>query len=97
MLRRRDVPARRLDRIRVHRDRVDPHAHQQLRVLRVHRRRLPAKSGEVEPLVDWLSGVAALLEEVAPLVEEVTPYTAGFTPGLPYGQISDVDPTSRTW
>ena len=62
-----------------------------------HMMRLPAKSGEVEPLVDWLSGVAALLEEVAPLVEEVTPYTAGFTPGLPYGQISDVDPTSRTW
>jgi hypothetical protein len=59
--------------------------------------RLPAKSGEIEPLVDWLCGVAALLEEIAPLIEEVTPYTAGFTSGLPYGQISDVDPTSRMW
>ena len=59
--------------------------------------RLPAKSGEIEPLVDWLCGVAGLLEEIAPLVEEVTPYTTGFTSGLPYGQISNVDPTSRTW
>ncbi len=59
--------------------------------------RLPAKSGEIEPLIDWLCGAAALLEEVAPLVEEVTPYTAGFTSGLPYGQISEIDPTSQTW
>lgn len=60
--------------------------------------RLPAKSGEIEPLVDWLIGIASLLEEIAPTVEQVAPQPSDdFTPKLPYGQISNVDPTSQTW
>lgn len=60
--------------------------------------RLPARSGEIEPLVSWLVDVASLLEEIAQPVEEVAPpSTTDYTPKLPYGQISDVDPTSRTW
>lgn len=51
---------------------------------------LPAKSGEIAPLVDWLIGIASLLEEIAPPAEEVAPK-------LSYGRISDVDPTSQTW
>ncbi len=60
--------------------------------------RLPAKSGVIEPLVDWLVGVARLLEEIAPPLEQIESQAAGeFAPKLPYGQISDVDPTRRTW
>lgn len=60
--------------------------------------RLPAKSGDIEPLIDWLIGVASLLEEIAPTVEQVAPPTTDdFAPKLPYGQISDVDPPGRTW
>lgn len=60
--------------------------------------RLPAKSGEIEPLVDWLIDIVSLLEEIAPPVDEVAPPAAGgYAPNLPYGQISDVDPTSQTW
>jgi hypothetical protein len=59
---------------------------------------LPVRSGAMEPLVDWLIGVAALLEEIAPPVEDPAPGTTdGGTPRLPYGQIGDVDPTGRTW
>jgi hypothetical protein len=59
---------------------------------------LPARSGDIEPLVDWLIGIASLLEEIAPTVEQVAPpATDDFAPKLPYGQISDVDPPSRTW
>ena len=55
--------------------------------------RLPGRSGAIEPLVDWLVGIAALLEEIAPPVEEAAPSaTDDFAPRLPYGQISDVDP-----
>ncbi len=58
---------------------------------------LPARSGAIEPLVDWLIGIAALLEEIAPPVEEVAPSASDdFAPRLPYGQISEVDPSSRT-
>lgn len=57
--------------------------------------RLSAKSGRVEPLVDWLSGLARLLEEIAPPIEEVAPPgDSAFAPRLPYGQISSVDPSS---
>ena len=60
--------------------------------------RLPAKSGDIEPLVNWLVGIASLLEEIAPPTEQTTPYTIqDYTPRQPYGQISDVDPNSRTW
>lgn len=60
--------------------------------------RLPAKSGDIEPLVGWLAGIASLLEELAPPTEQTTPYTIqDYTPRQPYGQISDVDPTSRPW
>lgn len=59
---------------------------------------LPARSGAIEPQVDWLIGIASLLEEIAPPIEEVAPSaTDDFAPRLPYGQISEVDPTSRTW
>jgi hypothetical protein len=60
--------------------------------------RLTAKSGEFEPLLDWLIGVAMLLEEIAPDAETVAPPpTTDYTPRRPYGQISPVDPTSRSW
>ena len=60
--------------------------------------RLHAKSGNIEPLVDWLVGIAAMLEEIAPSAEQTTPYAIqDYTPRQPYGQISDVDPTGRTW
>lgn len=58
---------------------------------------LPAKSGEIEPLINWLIGVASLLEEVAPSIEEVAPPSDGFAPQPLYGLMSDVDSTSRTW
>ncbi len=44
---------------------------------------LPAKSGEIEPLINWLSGIASLLEEVAPPVEMVTPPAADSLPQTP--------------
>jgi hypothetical protein len=60
--------------------------------------RLPPRNGEIEPLVDWLTGIATLLEEIAPPAREVAPSTTdGFAPKGPYGQISDVDPSSRSW
>ncbi len=50
---------------------------------------LSAKSGQIEPLVDWLIGIATLLEEIAPEVEQVVPPpNQAFAPRLPYGQIS---------
>ena len=58
--------------------------------------RLSAKSGQIEPLVDWLIGIATLLEEIAPEVEQVTPPSnEAFAPRLPYGRISQVDPTQH--
>jgi hypothetical protein len=59
---------------------------------------LPAKSGEIAPLVDWLIGIVSLLEEIAPPADEVAPQSSdGFAPKLSYGRISDADPTSQTW
>lgn len=58
--------------------------------------RLSAKSGHIEPLVDWLMGIATLLEAIAPEVEQVAhPANDAFAPRLPYGQISQVDPLRR--
>lgn len=60
--------------------------------------RLSAKSGQIEPLVDWLIGIATLLEEIASEVEQVAPPSEDiFAPRLPYGQISQVDPQRRSW
>jgi hypothetical protein len=60
--------------------------------------RLTRRSGDIQPLVDWLIGIATLLEEIAPSIAEVAPTaTDDITPRLPYGQISDVGPTSPTW
>ncbi len=65
----------------------------QLRNLRLSRR-----SGDIQPLVDWLIGVVALLEEIAPSVEDAAPTaTDGSAPQLPYSKSSEVDPTSPTW
>lgn len=59
---------------------------------------LPARSGDLEPLLDWMTGLASLLEEIAPAPEGATRSTNDdFAPQLPYGQLSDVDPLRRTW
>ncbi len=60
--------------------------------------RLSPQSGQIEPLVDWLIGIATLLEEIAPEVEQVMPPSnEAFAPRLPYGRISQVDPTPHSW
>lgn len=60
--------------------------------------RLSPKSGQIEPVVDWLIGIATLLEEIAPEVEQVIPSSNdAFAPRLPYGRISQVDPTEHSW
>lgn len=40
------------------------------------RMRLPARSGEIEPLLDWLIGLAGLLEEIALPAEQLDPCAA---------------------
>lgn len=58
--------------------------------------RLTAGSGQIEPQVEWLIGVARLLEEIAPSAESVAPPgPPDFAARQPYGQISPVDPTRR--
>jgi hypothetical protein len=48
---------------------------------------LTPECGRIEPLVDWLMGIATMLEEIAPEVEQAgAPSIEAFAPRLPYGQ-----------
>ncbi len=60
--------------------------------------RLPARSNAIEPLIEWLVGLVHLLEEIAQPVDQAENLAPGnFAAKLPYGHMSDVDSTQRTW